>query len=75
MSETYQVGEILVSFDVKSLYTKVPIKNTLAIIKDSLENEGGSKTKSPLKGLLEIVEYLIATTCFKFNGNFQTKIK
>ena len=46
---TIDEDEILVSFDVTSLYTNVPIQNTLGIIKELLENDVnlGNKTKIP----------------------------
>ena len=62
----------MVSFDVTALYTNVPIKDTLLIIKDLLENDSNlhTKTKLPLTELLEITEFLLTKTWFLFNGRF-----
>ena len=67
--------EILVSFDVTSLYTNVPIKDTLEIIKGLLENDADLQAKTPIPPteLLEIVEFLLTKTWFKFNGKFLTQ--
>ena len=69
---TVEEDEILVSFDVTSLYTNVPIKETLNIIKDLLEEDRNlkEKTKIPSKELLEIVEFLLIKTWFLYNGEF-----
>ena len=63
--------EILVSFDV-TLYTNVPIRDTLTIIKELLENDEDlhSKTKIPPKDVLDIVEFLLTKTWFLYNGKF-----
>ena len=72
---TVEEGEILVSFDVTSLYTNVPIKDTLVIIKDLLEKDADlqKKTKIPPDSLLEIIEFLLTRTWFKFNEKFLTQ--
>ena len=59
--------EILVSFDVTSLYTNVPIKETLLIIKTLMENDADlqNKTNIPPKDLL-ITEFLLFLFLFLF---------
>ena len=63
---------MMVSFDVTSLYTNVPIKDTLIIVKDLLVNDPDLQTKTniPAEDLLEITELLLTKTCFQFNGKF-----
>lgn len=48
----------MVSFDVTSLYTNVPIKGTWNIIKDLIENDTafGKKTKIPVQDFLRLAE-------------------
>ena len=72
---TIDDNEVLVSFDVTSLYTNVPIKDTLAIIRDLLGNDKDldKKTKIPLKTLLEITELLLTRTWFTFNGKIYSQ--
>ena len=64
--------EILVSFDVTSLYTNVPIKETLVIIKTLMENDADlqNKTNFPPKDLFDITEFLLTKTWFLFYGTF-----
>lgn len=52
-------GDMLVSFDVESLFTKVPIPETSAIIKDILDPKWA-----------EIAEVCLRSTYFLFNGKF-----
>ena len=62
----------MVSFDVTSLYTNVPIKDTLIIVKDLLFNDPDLQTKTniPAEDLLEITDLLLTKTCLQFNGKF-----
>ena len=63
-------NEIVVSFDVEALYANVPIENALAIIKELLENEEILSDRTPLspKKVLDLLEFLLRTTFFIFNG-------
>ena len=71
-NESVADDEMMVSFDVTSLYTNVPIKDTLIIVKDLLVNDPDLQTKTniPAEDLLEITELLLTKTCFQFNGKF-----
>ena len=64
--------EVLVSFDVTSLYTNVPITATLEIIKDSLLNDHNLKAKTdiPIDDFSDIVNFLLTKTWFQYNGKF-----
>ena len=70
--QTVEFDEIMASFDVTSLYTNVPINDTLVIIKDLLVNDDclQERTKIPPLELLEIIKILLTETCFLFNGEF-----
>ena len=72
---TIEEDEKLVSFDVTSLYTNVPIKDTLVIIRDLLENDENlnEKTKIPPSNLLEIIEFLLTKTWFIFDGKYYSQ--
>ena len=67
----------LLLFVVKNsqIYTNVPIKDTLVIIKDLLENDADlhKKTKIPPDSLLDIIEFLLTKTWFKYNDKFLTQ--
>ena len=57
---TVDEDEILLSFDVTSLYTNVPMKDKLVIIKDILDNGTNlyNKTIIPPDSLLDINKFL-----------------
>ena len=63
--------EILVSFDVTSLYTNVPIKETLVIIKTLMENDADlqNKTNFPPKDLFDITEFLHGFCLMELSSN------
>ena len=56
--------EIMVSFDITSLYTNTPIIDTLNIIKDYVNNDDQftRKTAIPQDTLLDLVHLVLATT-------------
>ena len=69
---TVEEDEVLVSFDVTSLYTNVPIKDTLLMIKGLLENDADlqAKTKIPSKDILNITEFLLIRTWYKYKEKY-----
>ena len=62
----------MVSFDVTSLYTTIPIDQALLIIRDLLEHDEKLADRTPLspKQILDLLDILLRTTYFKFNGDF-----
>jgi len=54
-------ADILISFDVESLFTQVSIKDTLDMIKISHE---------VLSSLIPLIEYCLTTTYFSYNDQF-----
>ena len=62
----------LFSFDVTSLYTTIPIDQALLIIRDLLEHEDKltDRTLLSLRQMLYLLDILLRTTYFKFNGDF-----
>ena len=68
--------EVMVSFDVTSLYTNVPIRDTLTVIEDLLNKDSKyeQKTKIPRADLLELIEFLLTKTWFIFNGECFTQL-
>ena len=61
----------MVSFDVESLYTNIPITDALLVIKDLLSNDTTLQYRTNLlpDQILELLEFLLRTTFFTFNGN------
>ena len=64
--------EIMVSFDVTSLYTTIPIDQALLIITDLLEHDDklADKTLLSPRQILDLLDILLHTTYFKFDGDF-----
>ena len=64
--------EIMVSFDVTSLYTNIPIIDTLNIIKDYVNNDDQftRKTAIPQDKFLDLVHLVLTTTWYTFNSQF-----
>ena len=64
--------EIMVTFDGTSLYTTIPIDQALLIIKDLLEHDDKSADRTLLspRQILDLLDILLRTTYFKFNGDF-----
>ena len=64
--------EIMVSFDVTSLYTTIPIDQALLIIRDLPEHDQklADRTLLSPKQILDLLDILLRTTYFKFNGDF-----
>ena len=64
--------EITVSFDVTSLYTNIPIIDTLNIIKDYVNNDDQftRKTAIPQNKFLDLVHLVLTITWYTFNSQF-----
>ena len=63
---------IMVSFDVTSLYTNIPIIDTLNIIKDYVNNDDqfSRNTDIPKDKFLDLVNLVLTTTWYTFNSQF-----
>ena len=59
-------------FDVTSLYTTIPIDQALLITEDLLQHEDKLADRTPLSPnqILDLLNILLRTTCFKFNDQF-----
>ena len=64
--------KIIVLFDVTSLYTNIPIIDTLNIIKDYVNNDDQftRKTAIPQDKFLDLVHLVLTTTWYTFNSQF-----
>ena len=70
--QTIDPDEIMVSFDVGSLYTNITITDALLVIKDLINNDTSLQDRTNLlpDQILELLEFLLRTTFFIFNGEF-----
>ena len=67
-----QPSEVMVSFDIKSLFTKVPVDEALQVIRQKLEKDEnlGDRTALTPKQVSELLELCLKTTFFSFRGQF-----
>ena len=64
--------EMLVSFDVSSLFTNVPIQEAVQVIKRELKEDQSLPSRTSLKPerITELLEICLITTYFRFQGRF-----
>ena len=64
--------EAMVSFDVSSLFTNVPIKEAVDVIRDRLEGDESLGDRTPLSPgrVAELLQLCLRSTYFSFNGEF-----
>ena len=68
--------EIIVLFDFSSLYTKIPITDTLNIIKNYINNvnQFTSKTALPQDKFLDLAQLVLTVTWYTFILSFTNKL-
>ena len=64
--------ECLMSFDVKALFTSIPIQPAINVIQKLLEEdqELKHKTSMSVKHITSLLEFCLGSTYFTFNGSF-----
>ena len=64
--------EILVSFDVSSLFTNVPVGEAVSINRERLREDGtlGDRTSLSQERIADLLEMCLRCTYFSFGGNF-----
>ena len=72
--ELYEEGYVLVSFDVKSLFTNVPLKKTLDVILDRVYNQQLITTKLKKRTLKKLILDTCTKTAFLANGKIHEQI-
>ena len=67
-----ETNDLLVSFDVKSLFTSIPVEEACHILEEKLEADGELVNRSDLtpKQIAELTRTCLKTTFFKQNGQF-----
>ena len=65
----------MVSFDVTSLYTNVPIEDTINIIKDLITNDANFSLKTTISpsNFLHLVKLVLTKTWYLFDNNFMSQ--
>ena len=67
-----KLGECLISYDVTSLFTSVPIEPFLNIIKDLLEKDEklNDRTVLSVQNIIELLGFCLYNTYFSFQNKF-----
>ena len=70
---TQQLGEeILVSFDVVSLFTKVPIELAIFVARERLQEDNTleDRTALSINDIIQLLEFCLKATYFSFRGQY-----
>ena len=70
-SETILDNEIMVSFDVESLFTKVPIEAAVEAALQKLENNPNLADRTTLTPaqIADLLNFVLRSTYFQYNGS------
>ena len=77
LKERIDESEIMVSFDVKSLFTNVPIDKTLEVIGNKFINDQSLEERSILSPdqITKLVEVCLKTTYFVYNSEYYEQLE
>ena len=69
--ERIQEKEIMVSFDVESLFTNVPIEDAVKATLHKLENDPGlaDRTNITPAQIADLLNFVLRSTYFQYNGS------
>ena len=72
-----QQDETIISYDVKALFTSVPIQPVLNIIKNRLEKdqELQQRTSMSVSQITSLLEYCLRSTYFVFQGEYYEQLE
>ena len=65
-------GECIISYDVAALFTSIPVKSALEVIKKKLEQdtEVHQRTTMSIQNILDLLEFCLCNTYFLFQGQY-----
>ena len=69
--------EVMVSYNVKPLFTSVPIKPALDVIEKLLKEDPGlqSRTSMSTQHIMHLLEFCLRSTYFTFRGKFYEQVE
>ena len=72
-----QQDEIIISYDIKALFTSVPIQPVLNIIKNKLENDQDVKQRTSMSvcHITSLLEYCLRSTYLVFQGKYYEQLE
>ena len=74
--ETLDAEKMLLSFDVVSLFTRIPVDLAIKVAKERLRNDAslGQRTSLPVEDIIELLSFCLNTTYFVFEGTYYQQV-
>ena len=68
--------EELVSFDVVSLFTKIPVNLAVKVAGERLREDAslGQRTSLPVEDIIHLLSFCLITTQFAYNGTYYQQV-
>lgn len=75
--EKIQDHEIMVSFDVESLFTNVPIKGTVEAARQKLESDASpaDRTTPTPAQIADFTDFILRSTYLQYNGSIYRQLE
>ena len=72
-----QQGECIISYDITTLFSSMPIQPVVNIIKDKLaiDKDLWQRTTMSIKHIISLLEFCLRSTCFVFQGQHYKQIE
>ena len=70
--KTLNACKDLVSFDVVSLFTKIPVDFAVKVAKERLQEDASlrQRTSLPVEDIIHLLSFCLKTTQFAYNGTY-----
>ena len=74
--KTLDACEELVSFDVVSLFTKIPVDLAVKVAEERLREDAslGQRTSLPVEDIIHLLSFCLKTTQFTYNGTYYQQV-
>ena len=75
--KTLEPGEVITSFDVKALFTSVPVKPAIQIVKQKLQQDNTlpQRTSMSIAQITSLLELCLTNTYFLFQGKYYEQVQ
>ena len=72
-----ELGEVITSFDVKALFTSVPVAPSIQIVKQKLQQDPTlpQRTSMSIQQITTLLEFLLTSTYFLFQGKYFEQVQ
>ena len=74
--KTLNASEELTSFDVVSLFTKIPVDLAVKVAEERLREDAslGQRTSLPVEDIIHPLSFCLKTTQFAYNGTYYQQV-